>query len=106
MRTDIQCNQKSIYAILQTRLKLNFRANKFQITDPNIIKFNKYLWFLSEVMISVRSDHCYCNYPVSQARPLATPLTYLINHLFIYSMEQSPSWEANQFAASKEIPHI
>ena len=23
-----------------------------------------------------------------------------------YSMEQSPSWEANQFSASQEIPHI
>jgi len=23
-----------------------------------------------------------------------------------YSMEQSPSWEANRFAASKEIPRI
>jgi hypothetical protein len=27
-------------------------------------------------------------------------------YLLTYSMEQSPSWEANQFAASQEIPHI
>ena len=27
-------------------------------------------------------------------------------YLFTYSMEQSPSWEANRFAASQEIPHI
>jgi len=26
--------------------------------------------------------------------------------LLTYSMEQSPSWEANQFAAGQEIPHI
>jgi hypothetical protein len=29
-------------------------------------------------------------------------LTYLLTH----SMEQSPSWEADQFSASQEIPHI
>ena len=46
-------------------------------------------------------------------------LTYLINYLLSYlityflltywlahSMEQSPSWEANRFSASQEIPHI
>ena len=27
-------------------------------------------------------------------------------YLLIYSMEQSPSWEANRFAVSQEIPHI
>ena len=27
-------------------------------------------------------------------------------HLLTYSMVQSPSWEANWFAASQEIPHI
>ena len=27
-------------------------------------------------------------------------------YLFIYSKEQSPSWEANQFSASQEIPCI
>jgi hypothetical protein len=27
-------------------------------------------------------------------------------YLLTYSMEQSPSWEANRFAASQEIPHI
>jgi len=29
-----------------------------------------------------------------------------ISYLFTYSMEQSPSWEANWFAASQEIPCI
>ena len=32
--------------------------------------------------------------------------TYLLTYLLTYSMEQSPSWEANQFSASQEIPHI
>jgi hypothetical protein len=32
----------------------------------------------------------------------AKPLTYLLT----YSMEQSPSWEANRFATSQEIPRI
>jgi len=27
-------------------------------------------------------------------------------YLLIYTMEQSPSWEANQFSASQEIPCI
>jgi hypothetical protein len=31
---------------------------------------------------------------------------YLSSYLLIYSMEQSPSWEANQFWASQEIPRI
>ena len=26
--------------------------------------------------------------------------------LLTYSMEQSPSWEANRFSASQEVPHI
>jgi len=33
------------------------------------------------------------------------PTTVLTN-LLTYSMVQSPSWEANWFAASQEIPHI
>jgi hypothetical protein len=31
---------------------------------------------------------------------------YLIAYLLTHSMEQSPSWEANQFAASQNIPRI
>ena len=33
-------------------------------------------------------------------------VTYLLTYLLTHSMEQSPSWEANQFSASQEIPHI
>ena len=33
-------------------------------------------------------------------------LTYLLNYLLTHSMVQSPSWEANWFAASQEIPRI
>jgi hypothetical protein len=29
-----------------------------------------------------------------------------LNMLLTHSMEQSPSWESNRFAASQEIPHI
>ena len=32
--------------------------------------------------------------------------TYLLTNLLTYSMVQSPSWEANWFAASQEIPRI
>jgi hypothetical protein len=33
-------------------------------------------------------------------------VAYLLTYLLTYSMEQSPSWEANGFAASQEIPRI
>jgi len=33
-------------------------------------------------------------------------LTYLLNYLLTYSTEQRPSWEANRFSASQEIPRI
>jgi hypothetical protein len=31
---------------------------------------------------------------------------YLLTYVLTYSMEQSPTWEANRFAASQEIPRI
>ena len=31
--------------------------------------------------------------------------TFLFIYLLTYSMEQSPSWEANRFSATQEIPH-
>jgi hypothetical protein len=34
------------------------------------------------------------------------PQKYLLTYLLTYSMEQSPSWEANRFATSQEIPRI
>ena len=33
-------------------------------------------------------------------------LIYLLTYLLTHSMEQSPSWEANRFSASQEIPRI
>ena len=33
-------------------------------------------------------------------------LTYSLNYLLTYSMVQSPSWEANWFAPSQDIPRI
>jgi hypothetical protein len=42
-----------------------------------------------------------------QQKDLLTYLfTYLLTYLRTYCMEQSPSWEANWFAASQEIPHV
>jgi len=37
---------------------------------------------------------------------LACLLAYSLDCLFIHSMQHSPSWEANRFSASQEIPHI
>jgi hypothetical protein len=40
-------------------------------------------------------------------RPVVTlSASYLFTYLLTYSMEQSPSWEANWFTASQEIPLI
>jgi hypothetical protein len=33
-------------------------------------------------------------------------ITRLLTYFLAYSVENSPSWEANQFAASQEILHI
>jgi hypothetical protein len=38
--------------------------------------------------------------------PYLCTLFYVITYLVTYSMEQSPSWEANRFAASQGIPRI
>ena len=32
--------------------------------------------------------------------------TYLLTYLLTYSMQQSPSWKANRFSASQQIPRI
>ena len=32
--------------------------------------------------------------------------TYLLTFLLTFSMERNPSWEANRFSASQEIPRI
>ena len=39
-------------------------------------------------------------------RPIDYHQTIFITYLLTYSMVQSPSWEANLFAASQEITHI
>jgi hypothetical protein len=36
----------------------------------------------------------------------STYLTIMYTYLLTYSMEHSPSWEANKFSASQESPHI
>ena len=48
------------------------------------------------------------NYQVTHPHTWRTysSYTYLLTYLLTNSMEQSPSWEANQFTASQEIPRI
>ena len=47
-------------------------------------------------------------YDVSHLRVkhYGTEVTIRTTYLLTYSMDQSPSWEANQFSASHEIPCI
>jgi len=61
-------------------------------------------FFLSIRMVSLCISLCFfclywpCYGPIAHQR---NPTRY-----FTYSMLQSPSWEANRFSASQEIPHI
>jgi len=48
----------------------------------------------------------HCPFYTTHARSRAHITSYLPTVLLTYSMMQSPSWEANCFAASQEIPHI
>ena len=48
----------------------------------------------------------YCKYPESDKHQSCSCPRYKFSGLLIYSMVQSPSWEANWFAASQEIPRI
>ena len=51
----------------------------------------------------LKADHCVtCSKPVWFLQCCYKILTYWLT----YSMEQSPSWRANQFLASQEIPRI
>ena len=60
-------------------------------------------WILD--WFSVSCDTCTNTNGINTLK-LKTPLTYLLTYLLTHSMEQCPSWEANQFAASQEIPYI
>jgi len=44
-------------------------------------------------------------YPWTFSYPTCSQVTVL-NNVFTYSMEQSPSWKANRFSASQQIPPI
>jgi len=46
------------------------------------------------------------SHPAVHACTCITIWIWPIDYLLTYSMEQSPSWETNWFAASQEIPHI
>ena len=54
---------------------------------------------------SFKADSCFSQ---SRGRSEVTVnrSVYLLTYLLTYSMVQSPSWEANWFAASQEIPRI
>ena len=60
------------------------------------MNFSKYIWSLSSSITSQPSYETEGH----------LSLTYLLTYILTYSMVQSPSWEANWFAASQEIPRI
>ena len=61
---------------------------------------------VTEVTIYVLSPPP-CSVHAAQRRPWLTPWTARpLSYLLTYSTVQSPSWDANWFAASQEIPRI
>ena len=56
-----------------------------------------------QYIVLVHCNHCCTNTPYCLHCMYST---YLLTYLLTYSMEHRPSWEANCFAASEEIPHI
>ena len=73
-------HQWPFWSILQTEYTANRRQGKG--------KYLYELWQLDKVLHKWQTAMC------SEGNPMS------------YSMVQSPSWEANWFAASQEIPHI
>ena len=65
------------------------------------IQFIMYCWTQCPVLIisCYGEQHRMQSWSSLRYHPSTLPI-------FTYSMEQSPSWEANQFSASQEIPRI
>ena len=76
--------------------------------------FYSFLWYVQRIfMLPSQHMHIYsptccfsfCDYHQSVTREYKQ-YTNIYTYLLTYSMEYSPSWEANRFAASEEIPLI
>ena len=83
-----------------------------QQAECECLKWNIYIYIILhsvnkcdflKFVNSVRGRHC--SYSPSEPKGKHTH-SYLLIYLLTYSMVQSPSWEANWFAASQEIPRI
>jgi len=56
---------------------------------------------------AVMEEYSYTStHPLGHTGPVTEKFYLLLTYLRIYSMDQSPSWEANRFSASREIPRI
>jgi len=69
----------------------------------------KWSWPLTPCSTKVKNGWSYISIPPYDFMACTTILLhrFLCPRLFsTYSMQQSPSWEANRFAASQEIPRI
>ena len=82
------------------RMKVN-RKRLFKFTiksweSQNFLKSTSFLW---------NSNFHYRVHKIPLHEPVLSQLN-TVHNLLTYSMVQSPSWEANWFAASQEIPRI
>ena len=84
--------------------------NETWIFSRDFRKFLKYeiLWksVQWETRCFMRTDGQMDRHDEANSRFSQTCWTSLLSYLFTYSMVLSPSWEANWFAASQEIPRI
>ena len=70
------------------------------------VKMETYLltYLLTHSMMQIVQLYIFgTKYKTLSAKP---QYPYLLTYLLTYSIVQSPSWEANWFAASQEIPRI
>jgi len=102
------------YTIIQDSLhELNYLfgtmvgiVNTGQTVSNNVQrKCQGMLWGTVQNMFRIYQKNAW-SFPISKVIPVGLLSYVRFTYLPTYSMEQSPSWEANQFSASQEFPRI
>ena len=84
-----------------------FRAYLLDVLEcDKEITSNNYLLTLTYLLTYLLTQSLTHPPTHSLTHSLTHLVTYLLTYLLTYSMEKSPSWAANWFAASQEIPRI
>jgi len=75
------------------------------VTTVATVRLRHRLYLVCKCVLSVRTERI-CETWCMGLCTWKFFLSYLLTSLLTHSMEQSPSWEANRFSASEEIPRI